>query len=590
MAADDTKYSDLVNRRRFIELAGVSGAAALAGCDGGGSGQNGSGTGDSDGVVDKTHASALQADPTNRTLNNYHTQLASEPARRLVFDRYVAYSFETNEFIMDALEEWEFEEDQATLTFRDDLSWSNGDQVTTEDIDVQFQLLEKTGSQLTSFVDSTEVVDDLTYQLTLTGPTNPQMVKFALSNTWVDTPASEFEQFVDRDASELQTWVWEENSDNVLTSGPFKYEDRNQQNWNFSRNEEYRLSENINFSEWTFDAYSEASVPQQDFSAGGKRFDSAWSMFAAPETVDSFQDYVVEIRSILAKWGYGMVFNHDDEIFGDRAVRQAIAYIVNREQMVENSGPRTKFAASVPCGIAPKDIDTWLGDTKSNFETYGVGESQTEKATQVLEDAGYTKNNGTWENSDGTKVQAEYLTPGGWSDFTTNTNTVVDQMNSFGFDISVATRPTSDWQGAISESNFKIATFYWLPGQARSTFPYFPLEHQLRFTAMNGGHNYPFDSEQTIPAMDGSGETTVTPIETVEQIAEQPTNDDARPLVQEAAWHNNVDLPFLSLVSKFEQSWLTNDEWDVVEEGDPDRAVKWPPFWLPRRGKLTAQE
>ncbi|MCU4802655.1 ABC transporter substrate-binding protein [Halobacteria archaeon HArc-gm2] len=582
-----------------MELVGVSGAAALAGCDSGGDGGDGedgnesSGDGEdggASGVIDKTHVSALQTNPTEDTINRHHTQNASEPASRLAFDRYAAYSFESGEFQLEALDDWEFDGKTVTLTFRDDLTWSDGSQVTTEDIDTQFQLQKKTGSAIWGYVESTEVVDDLTYQLNLSGETNPQMVKFQLSNMWVSTPASVFEQFLDQDASEVQTWVWEDSDEDVLVSGPFKYVDRSQQEWNFERNPEFRDADNINFSDWQFDAYQEASVPQQDFTAGGGRFDSSWSAFAPPETVEGYQDHVVEIRSILAKWGYGTVFNHDSDIFGDRAVRQAIAYVINREELVENAGPRTKFPASVPCGIAPKNIDQWLGDQKSNFNDYGVGESDTESATQVLEDAGYSKSGGTWQTPDGEALSAEYLTPAGWSDFTTMTNTIVDRLSDFGIDLTVATAPTSDWQGRIIDSNFDIAAFYWLPGQARSTFPYFPLRHQLAFDAMDGGHNYPAEEEQTIPSMSGDGETTINPLQKVEEIATVPTNEEAMPIVQEAAWHNNVDLPFLSLVSKFEQSWLTNDEWDIVEEGDPDRAVKWPPFWLPRKGKLTAQE
>jgi len=81
--------------------------------------------------------------------------------------------------------------------------------------------------------------------------------------------------------------------------------------------------------------------------------------------------------------------------------------------------------------------------------------------------------------------------------------------------------------------------------------------------------------------MDGDGETTLVPLDKVDEIGTVPTNEEAMPIVQEAAWHNNVDLPMLSLVSKFEQSWVTDDEWDIVEEGDVDRSIKWPPFWLP---------
>jgi peptide/nickel transport system substrate-binding protein len=105
---------------------------------------------------------------------------------------------------------------------------------------------------------------------------------------------------------------------------------------------------------------------------------------------------------------------------------------------------------------------------------------------------------------------------------------------------------------------------------------------------MDGGHNYPAQEEQTIPGMDG-GEMTLVPQEKVAEIGTASNTEEARPIVQEAAWHNNIDLPFISLVSKFEQSWLTNDDWNI-DKAEPHWSVKWPTFWLPRQGQLTAKE
>jgi len=90
--------------------------------------------------------------------------------------------------------------------------------------------------------------------------------------------------------------------------------------------------------------------------------------------------------------------------------------------------------------------------------------------------------------------------------------------------------------------------------------------------------------------MDGDGETTLVPLDKVDEIGTVPDQrggDADRPGSGLAQQRRPTHA---SLVSKFEQSWVTDDEWDIVEEGDVDRSIKWPPFWLPREGKLTAQE
>ena len=79
---------------------------------------------------------------------------------------------------------------------------------------------------------------------------------------------------------------------------------------------------------------------------------------------------------------------------------------------------------------------------------------------------------------------------------------------------------------------------------------------------------------------------TLNPLDTVTQIAKQPNDEKARQYVQKAAWHSHIELPFLGLVSKYEQSWVTDDQWTKAAEGSTNRRVKWPPFWWVHEGEL----
>ncbi|WP_425499623.1 ABC transporter substrate-binding protein [Halogeometricum luteum] len=582
----------------MLAVAGTSGVAALAGCSGGGDGggggggseggSNGGGTGEdntpgtsSEGqIYDVTFRNAYDGNPVDLHFNSFASQNYSWPAGRMVFAPFLKYSFNEDEFLYGALSDLQIEEQEVTMTFREDLMWDNGDDWTTEDLEVQLQLAEKTGSSLFGYVDDYEMVDERTGKLHLSGPTNPRIIRFELTNFFADTKKEVHEQWLDQEASALLQWAWED----PVSSAMFSLVNKDRQAFEFEPNPEFYKSDNVNFGTYLIENTGGGSAQHQALMSGTE-VDAATSAFTPPEIAEQYPDHVVEVN-IPAKWGYGIVFNHQDPDFGNRKVRQAIAHVINRKDIVDNAGPRTKFTAPIPCGIAPKDQEYWLGDWYGDFETYGEESSNTEKATQLMEEAGYSKQNGVWAK-DGRTLAGEYYSPAGWSDWTTMTQTVTSQLNEFGFDLSVSTRPTNDWFSQYSGGNFKMGSFYWLPGGSRSAFPYFPLYYQLWASDIGGGHGYreKADTEQTIPAR-GGGEMTINPLEVTRQIARQPSDEEARQYVQQSAWHSHIELPFLGLVSKFEQSWTTNDEWTEPASDSVNRRVKWPQFWWVHEGDL----
>ncbi|SDN23687.1 peptide/nickel transport system substrate-binding protein [Halogranum gelatinilyticum] len=591
--SDREGFRQSISRRKMLAVAGSSGIAALAGCAGGdgGSGETSSDSTDTANtatsgsggqVYDATFKNAYDGNPVDLHFNSSASQNYSWPAGRAVFAPFLKYSFNKDEFLYGALDDLEITDEEVTLTFRDDLTWSDGDEWTTEDLDIQLQLAQKTGSSLFGYVDDFEMVDDKTAKLILEGPTNPRIIRFELTNFFVDTKAETHEEWVDKGEAEFLQWAWED----PVASGMFQFENKDRQAFEFSRNPEFYKSDNVNFETYLLENTGGGSAQHQALMAGTD-VDAATSSFTPPEIAEQFPDHVVEVN-IPAKWGYGIVFNHDDPDFGKRKVRQAIAHVINRQSIVDNAGPRTKFTAPIPCGIAPRDQEYWLGDWYDDFETYGVDTQNTEEATQLLEEAGYTKVDGTWQDSEGETLGGRYYSPAGWNDWTTMTQTVVSQLNEFGFDFTVTTKPTNDWFGQYSGGNFKMGSFYWLPGGSRSAFPYFPLYYQLWASDIGGGHAYRqfAQSEQTIPGPDGEDMTLDTPLSTVEEIAKQPDDEGARPFVQQAAWHSHIELPFLGLVSKYEQSWTTNDEWTEPAQDNTNRRVKWPQFWWVHEGDL----
>ena len=599
-ATDD--YSDLISRRQFVELTGVSGVAALAGCGANSSdsatesGDSSTTDGDDDSPTDSTGGTNVtdatltgatnNGVPSNLHLNPMATQNYDWTAGNHLFERFAAYNFTTQEFEMAGLESWSFEGETVTLTLREGLTWDTGEPVTAGDVITQFRLMKKTEETLWDFAESVEEgEDDKTVVITLQEPSNPEIIKHTLANGDLRIHGYQpvFDEFLDQDAAAIQQFEWEED---IHGNGPFSLESKNDQAWTLSRNDSFHAAENINFSTYELLSRQDNTALQQGLMGG--ELDVVTSLFAPPTIVANFPDHVEEV-TLPAKWGYGIVFNHDDPDFGKRPVRQAVAHVINRQQIADNAGPRTKNPAPKVTGIAPSDQESWLGDAYDSFESYGMDATQSEAAATLLRDAGYSKSDGTWRDEDGNTLGGSYVTPAGWTDWTTATNTVVDQLNSFGFDFEVNSLPNSDYFSTYINSDFTMGALYWMPGGARSAFPYFPLRWQLNIPDIDGGHNFA-DGEHTVPAMDGSGEMTLNPLEEISSVATMQDQAQVDEAIKRVAWHHNQNLPVLGLVEKLDQSWLTDAEWNVVSRSDDARGVKWPSHWLPKQGKLSATE
>jgi peptide/nickel transport system substrate-binding protein len=588
--ADSTgsEYMNVLDRRKFLALTGTTGAAALAGCTGGGGdgGEMAKNSSEDHKIYNETFDMALNGNPVDLHFNAFNPQNFEELIAPLLFDRWMAYSFTEDKFLPAAVTSVKFADDlkSATTEFRDDLKWDNGDAVKPKDIKTVLELMKKTDEALWQYLSGYKITNDkpITVRFNFPQKTNPKILKFQFTNSLLCAKYETHKKFLDKSASEILQYQW---TDNVLSSGPLSFVKKDKQAFEFKLNKHYYNYNELNFNEYQIDSYG-GNTAQQQALMSPKNVDAAISLFVPPQTYKQFPEKVAEIN-IPAKWGYGIVFNHKDPDFGKRKVRQAIAHLIDREAMVKNAGPRTKFPTPTPCGIAPKDVKPWLGDDMKKFETYGVGEQQKDEAAKLLKDAGYSKKGGVWTDTKrGSKLGGNYYSPAGWTDWTTMTNTVVSQLNDFGFDLKIATKPTNDWNSKLVKSDFRISAFYWLPGGSRSTFPYYPLRYQLVNTTIKGGHNYPADKKYTIPAMNGKGTMTINPLKTVKNIATTPDKKAAQPHVRRAAWHNNIDLPMLSLISKYEQSWMTKDEWTIVDKDNKHRQVKWPQTWWLREGKL----
>ncbi|MFB6073482.1 MAG: ABC transporter substrate-binding protein [Haloarculaceae archaeon] len=600
-------YSEKIDRRRFVELTGVAGAAALAGCGGngggsaetptdtepsdGGSGNGGTDTGggadtgegtESGGgtqVYDVAMTDFTNLVPANIQYNQFNPQNQFQGANKQLFDDFAKFDYGTGEFVPYAISDWNLSGTTFEMTVRDGLTWSDGDPVTADDLVVQMRMLRTVDSALWDYAESVSAVDDRTVELTLSSETNPHIVAHQVLGNLVQVKGSKYEEYVGDSEGAARF-----DDMDPIASGPWSLESAGQQELVLSRREDHPDADNINFSTFKFTFLGGNQQAQQALMTG--EIDSAWSLFSPPRIVANYPDAVTEARP-PAKWGMGIGIDHGDTHVGKRKVRQAIMEAINRDQVIRNAGPRTKATPEIATAIATDDQQRWLGDAMSDYTGYHKGSSAVDAADQLMDEAGYSKDGGTYKDDNGNPVQLPIIVPSGWSDWVSAVQTITDHLSSAGFDAAVDARSFGSITGNVwsNPDRFRIAAFYWLPGGGQTAFPYFPLEWQLVHSDDVLAYRYP--DEVTVPSRTGSGQTTVTPADRIETLATTLDEDTTREIIRELAWVANRDLPMLPIQEKLEQSFVTKDDWDVPEEGSEEYMIKWPPFWLPRQGKLT---
>lgn len=518
-------------------------------------------------------------DMTTRHFNRFNPTNGVDFAHMLTFEPTTKWNYENAEFQMWGITEWEMVDDSTfEFSINTDITWENGDALTSQDLATQYRLAKVNNNAIWNFTDSIETPDDSTVRLNLPDGANPQLLKIFLNNTYFHTKHSEFEQYLEGVGEDANTELASELQSMEITdpvaNGPFTVSDTNQQRMNLGRREDYHMSENVNFGTYEMRFISGNQQVWQELL--GSSIDTVWSLFTPPRIVADFPNTVIE-SAIPAYWGYGLCPQHEHEHVGNKNVRQAIMHVINRPAVVRNAGPRSKESPEVPSCIASSQVDNWLGDEKDDYETYGWSQEtsednvNTEEATQLLNDAGYEKQDGTWMK-DGSTVDIPVTVPAGWSDWVSATRTIVDQLNQFGFNASVDAQGGSFWSKA-ADGDFTLIAWWWLTGGVRGSHPYFNGRHQFNMSEAGVTYNYS-DPEG---AFDAIGD-----------VATMTSQEEATSVIRDVATIANDELPVLPVTEKLDQTFVNNQRLDAPEAGSAAYQTRWPSAWLVKNGQLTA--
>jgi peptide/nickel transport system substrate-binding protein len=171
----------------------------------------------------------------------------------------------------------------------------------------------------------------------------------------------------------------------------------------------------------------------------------------------------------------GLFFNVNYGALSDPAVRQAISYSIDRQQLSTTGESDNEPAASSTSGmILPAQQSYLPSNLADNIKSTG----NTSEAATILENDGYTKVNGKWQKG-GQQITFSIMVPQQYSDYYADAGLLVTQLNAAGFNTSVDNIPGNNggtvWNENVEKGDFQTAIHWGSQGLT----PYFTYNNWM---------------------------------------------------------------------------------------------------------------
>jgi len=269
-----------------------------------------------------------------------------------VFDTLV---WKDDEGYLPALaEDWEFVEDENAYYFdlRDDVTWHDGEKFTADDVVFTVEYIKDYPYQWvdSSIIDRAEADGDYVVKLYLSEPYAPFMDLVACTlpilpeHVWdsVSDPAN----FREEEA--------------LVGTGPFRLSDYNKAQGTYlyeAFDGYYRGAPKV--GRIVFVKMSDQTAP------AGLRQGSVDAASVPPEATSQLEDAGLEVIEGAHDWNAKLMINHQKEPFSDPEFRRALAYVIDREALVDVT-QRGQALVGSP-GLVPPDSD-WYNPDVEEYE------------------------------------------------------------------------------------------------------------------------------------------------------------------------------------------------------------------------------
>lgn len=275
------------------------------------------------------------------------------------------------EYVPALAESWEMEGDEVYIFhLRDGVTWHDGEPFTADDVVFTVEYTKEHPYQWvdSSIIESAEAIDDLTVKITIPEPYAP----------FLDQVAGTLPILPEHIWAEVDDPVNYRDQEALVGTGPYTLavDDYDQVlgTYRYLAYEDYYLGEpkvkELRFVKISA-ANAVAELQQGNVNTAG----------IEPEMIDQLKDDFVIFSVPSHWWNYKLMINYQKAPISDKRFRQAIAYAIDRDKLVDIAGRGYGLAGSP--GLIPSDND-WYNPAMDGYYPYDPA-----KAQELLSDMGY---------------------------------------------------------------------------------------------------------------------------------------------------------------------------------------------------------
>ncbi|WP_243228973.1 ABC transporter substrate-binding protein [Microbacterium sp. CIAB417] len=342
--------------------------------------------------------------------------------------------------------EWNEDYTELTVVPRADVTWSDGEPFTGEDIVFTFdQFLNGKLTDSSGLNYQGATVDGDT--ITLTFGNSKYTSQARVLHTPI-VPKHIWENIEDPNTDPLT------GEGLAVGTGPYVLDSWTTESVTLTANEDYWGGE-LAVPELHYVSYGDNAALTTALVSG----EADWAQAFIPQIEDSYLAADEENHFLVSPTaGAATVFlNLQTEPFDDPALRQALAWTIDRQAYVDVSREGASEAVWNVTGLGELLSDEII-DEYQDVE-YSV---DIDKARQILTDAGYTWEDEKLIDPDGAPVTFSISVPAGWSDWNTEQALIAEELDAgLGIEVKVDQPDWGGWDAARQEGTFQ-AIIHWL--------------------------------------------------------------------------------------------------------------------------------
>ncbi|MEY7851036.1 ABC transporter substrate-binding protein [Natrarchaeobius sp. A-rgal3] len=569
----------------------AAGTAALAaGCTGDSGGGDGRVLVDGDHHwMDEAELNPYAGDSTGGAIWRFFPALALYSTEATFYegsqeDEHVTYG----EFRPGSAAEWDHAGDEMSITLREDWQWDSGDEVTADDLVTRLRLDGYDGSDNWDFIEQVYADDEKTVILEFDQEYDEELFAhtFFLPGMTVNAPPEiDGERTVFAETLEaLEEATTEEEEDDILLelmefswtpgdlalAGPYSVDRVTRETIILEPNEGFWDPIDFDELETKTVGLGGAGADTQEVLSG----ETDLGPILTPEMIDEMDDDL-NMAIKQGEFGVGLGFNFEgDGPYTDRNVRRAIAYVLDAAEVSDGSNPLLygvpEYAATNL--ITTEQAEDILGDRLEEFDLY---ERDTDRAAELMREAGYEREDDEWVDDDGEPVVVPIDTTE-WDGYSELGQLTTSALESFGIEVEFEVVQESAYVDMIwgDAPGMEAAFATWGDGHPYPAF-------QEVFSDWSHW-NTPEELEVPMPVGDPDGGLESVHVQEMTQRVPELTGEELTETLVELSWVFNQAVPVVPLVSENMGVTYWTDDWEL-----PDRTE---PIWGVERNheKLTA--